>query len=851
MRSGLSVGTLGALLLAAASARADASATAAPGGGLAAIGVRVDAAARTLRYRTCAAAPCSSEGPDAETVPIVLAAEQMPEASDIVVEALPIGQGRSIVHVRVPARGSPLLAWEALLAAPAAAGSPKLEALPVLFAGKTGFVEGQDGERSGPFVQILDGAAAKHVLLGRVREDLHVCGQATTILSPSGLDPSSLAFRGATVQRLAPEQRDGATRVIASAHGTPAGPAAPPLAPLLVALGTSSSEAGSFKALTDGDPSTSWSETRPGVGQGEFVTMSAPEEVPLTGFSVVVAPPLAPATAPAHGAPPKTPEAPAPRAAVAPQSFFLVTPKTTYKITLPEDGRMHPGGAYDFALPEPVRTSCLSLVLDDKAYDHGRPHPEVSLAELYAYSAFDVPGSDPGAQLEAAARALDGGGARADAAAGVLARAGAPGFAAMARAYDKLDAPGRALAIRVAASGSACDASAPLLVRAMSDTDREVRRKAEGKLENPLCGRAAVPALLQALEVEALRAKVAPLVASLAPAKALEPLARVLGSGPPSVRSATRSAFEVAAARGPKDVLVALVGDASRTPEARLDLVRASVAELGDARPVADGAIDDLLRASPSMPTRYLLVEPLVTLARAGDAKAVEHLTALLAHDPDPPVRARAAELAAGVAAEEPSLVGALRDPDPRVREAALRASSSAKIGRATPDALALLASDPWTFVRTAAAGVLATAPASADVDAKLGEALESDGSPRVRAATILALAERGATSSLAPIRARLDDAHEDADVRTAAAHALGALCDVRSLDRLTTFARAGADPLADEGASSISLAASESLGALHPADLARRLGPLLAKDARPMAQQAARASLAMPRRCR
>jgi hypothetical protein len=611
-----------------------------------------------------------------------------------------------------------------------------------------------------------------------------------------------------------------------------------------VAVGASS-EVGSFKALTDGNPTTTWAEARPGVGQGEFVEMSAPEEVPITRLSVVLAPP-APTGAPA--APPTGTDG-ASAAAVAPRSFFLVTAKQTFAVTLPEDGRMHPGSAYDIALPEQVRTSCLALVLDDAAYDHGRPHPEVTIAELYAYSMFD----DPGASLDAVARALDGGGARAEAARGVLARAGAPGFVAMASAYDKLDAPGRNLAIAVATSAPSCSASAPLLIRAMSDTDREVRRKATDKLQNPLCGKASVPSLVKALDDAALRENVAPLVASLAPGLALEPLARAMGAGDPRLRGVVRRAFAQAAARSPIDAVTSLVADAQRPPGARLELLRAAIGQLADvrARAAADAAIDDLSRGSPAMGMRYLLGEPIAALARAGDAHATERLLDLLAHDPDAAVRARATELAGGIAAAEPALAAAVGDVEPRVREAALRAVASSRLALAQPAALGALAKDRWTFVRTAAAATLAALPASLDVDAKLGVALENDVSPRVRAATIAALAVRHAVALAKPIRGRLDDAREAVDVRLASVRALGALCDLRSLDRLTELARAGAGALTDEVPSQLSLAATEALGWIHPSDLGRRVAPLLAKDARAVAQEAAKSALAEPPHCR
>jgi hypothetical protein len=826
------VGSIGSILSIAPVAWGAVEASLPPGGGLGALGVRVDLASAQLRYRACPSLPCVPEATSA-VLPIPLDKDRLPDAHDVVTEVVPIGQGRSIVHVHLRARGDQLVGWDAVLAGAAASSGGAT----VIFSGKTGFVEGQDGERTGPFVQVLGSDAVKHVLVGTVREDLHLCGQDATILAPTGLDPGTLTLRGATVQRLPSSQREGATRIIAAAHG---GPASPALAPLLVA-GGASSEVGSFKALTDGDPATTWAEARPGVGQGEFVEMSAPEEVGISRLSLVVAPPSPAGSPKAQGT--------TANAAVAPRSFFLVTARQIFAVTLPEDGRMHPGAAYDIALPEPVHTSCLALVLDDAAYDRGRSHPEVTVAELVAYSEFD--GGD--GSLEAVARALDGGGARAAAARGILARAGAPGFVAMAAAYDKLDAAGRNMAIGVATSASGCEASGPLLIRAMSDPDHEVQRKATEKLQNPLCGKAAVPALVKALDEPALREKVAPLVASLAPGPSLEPLARAMGVGDAKVRGVVRRAFAQAAARSPLEAVTALIADSQRAPDARLELLRAAIGQVPapGAREAADAAIDDLLRGSPALRLRFLIAEPMAALARAGDAHATARFLEMLARDPDPPVRTRLAELAAGIGAAEQALVAAVDDGEPRVREASIRAIGASRLGRGEPAILGALSKDPWTFVRTAAAATLALLPATREVDEKLGDALENDASPKVRAAVVTSLATHHAVGLVKPIRSRLDSKYEDVDVRLASARALGALCDSGSLDRLTELARAGTGPLTDELASQLSLAATEALGSIHPPDLAKRLAPLMAKDARALAQEAARSALAEPTHCR
>src|SRR5262249_47645311 len=135
-----------------------------------------------------------------------------------------------------------------------------------------------------------------------------------------------------------------------------------------------------------------------GDGRGEFVTMSAPEEVGITGLDLVVRPTEA------------VPEGAAPR------KLYLATADKLFAVTIPEDAWQKPPGTRDtLKLPAALHTSCLAVVLDE-AYGHG--DPRVTIAEVEARTAFD------GASPEALAGALAGGGERARAAAALLVRSG-------------------------------------------------------------------------------------------------------------------------------------------------------------------------------------------------------------------------------------------------------------------------------------------------------------------------------------------------------------------------------------------------------------------------------------------
>jgi hypothetical protein len=784
------------------------------GGGLASLAVRVDLKHASVRY-------------GGAEIAIALEPAEIPGEDDVSVDTLSIGQGRHVVHVRVPARGSDglvatqALAWEALLA-------PGL-ANPI-FAGRTGLLAGDPGERTGTALQIVPNGVSNFVLVGDLREDLRICGQTWTLLDPRALYPASLDLRPATMQRLSADERSRAERLVATDKR---GSLDVPLAQLLRARGSSVGQSLGVE-LTDGNVETAWKEQRPGIGQGEFVVMAAPKEVPIARLEFALSPRAA-----SHAGGAGTD--------AAPKTFYLVTSTRTFGIAVPEEAARKPGEVYEISFPEPIEASCLSLVLGD-AYAQGMARPDVGLAELVAYSEFD----SPGATLDDLAKRLSG--PRGAAAAQVLERAQGA-LAAVSKAYGELDGEGRALAIDVAASAERCEDAVPLLISALCQRAGEKADQLARKAGEKLARCTGVgPALAQRLRSDASsRACVAPMLAALAPREALEPLADAMGETPESdaaTRAALRAAFGKALAGAPEGRLAALVGDVERSVASRLEMLRAAEARVAEARDEGDAVMAELVRGTPTMRVRYLVLGPLGFLAHAGDSIARGRILRAMLHDGDWPVRARAVESAAGLPGVESALVVAAGDPEPRVREAALAALAGATDERvaiapgAVRAASSALAGDEWSFVKTQAVAVLTRAPVSRDVDDALGRALASTAA-RVRGAVLEALARRRAASWSEPIRQRLEDKYEDVDVRAAAASALGRICDVESVSLLTELTRPLRGVAADEDAREVGLGALVGLAALQPRDLSARLAPLLSSHAPPAIRAAAAEAVA------
>lgn len=722
---------------------------------------------------------------------------------------LEIAPGRRVAHVRVPLPGG---AWEALLGA--AVGKP--EPL-VIFAGTTGAVSGEDGLRQGDMVWVREGdSKGQRVLVGRVRQDVQLCGR-TTILEPRLLD-QNLELRGAKVQQLSVGERRGAP--VLQAQRRDAGPSRGGNALLALAA---SSAVGDPRALTDGRDETSWSEGRGGDGRGEFVVLRPLSGVGLVALEFLIRP--AGDAVAADGS--------------APRSLWLATQERVFRIDFAQDAWQTPGVWYRVDLPEKLEVACLGLVLESSYAS--RDDSRVSFAEVRGISEFQ--GLEP-AQLVARLSTPNEAGEQVVPA---LLQLGEPGVAAVVGAFDALDALGRVRALDVLEGGT-CSAVAGTYARLLLDDDARIRRRAEQRLRG--CGEGAWGELRAAFERSegAAGARLAQVLAELAPALAVELLGPRLATAEPEQRADYRAALHRSAEQPAAEAEVRRLLSASALGVAPdIEVLRALGELLPRFAPQAHHAFARVAAAAQSFEQRYRLLGPAAALA-AQDERARAFLESALV-DPDAYLRSAAVRVAPELSQLHGALLGSTRDSEVRVREAGVLRLGELRLPASASALRERLVEDPWPLVRASAAQALALLGPAPELDRALGAALE-DTSPSVRSAALRALGRRGAIASLPAIRARFKDEQETPEVRASAAQALAALCDQGSLEALGQAVsrllseRPSADDLL------VGAAAVTALGQLRPADLAARLQPLSRARNRPVLGQLATAALQVPSRC-
>jgi len=650
----------------------------------------------------------------------------------------------------------------------------------------------------------------ERLVLASQYQDADVCGRATGFAARE-LDPKTLSWTRSYTRSLSAAEKKEAVRLFAKRKSAPIDGNA--LGSLHARLASSSLRGSSPQAITDGKLDVAWREAARGAGQGEFVVLSAPKEVPITGFEFALHPPAL------QGGKPNQQDA-------APRHVWLATASTVYSITLPEDAQQQPEGAsYRVDLAEPIHTDCVGLVLDD-AYEPQDKDAVVAIGELRALTPFDQLAH---AQIVQRLDSPDGEAIRA-----ILLRSRGAILGAVARGYDQLNTRGRDRALDIIESAPCSRAANFFVKHALSTTDQgDTRRRLERGMKR--CQAMAVPQLLRAFSDETkmqqrLRAALA--LAALAPEQAFQPVAKALTNADAKTRRGLRSSLNLSAqhrrARAAIDRWLGSKRFASLSLVAQIDVLRAIERWLPKLRH-GKQAFASVQGRDDSFRTRYLLLPPASTLAAGGDARALTFIRESLADRSQAPLRVQAAGAAAPLPALRDDLVRRASDSHPRVRAASLTAlsESDAPLGASVVDAVGrTLQQDPWTFVRTSAAALLGAQPRTPASDEALVSALE-DKRRVVRIASLNAMGARKSHIAAQDIHDVADDPRQHPSVRLAALDALASMCRKDAAPLLYKMAlRAG--PATFPTDRELGLAALRALGHIRPHDLSSRLAPLL-----------------------
>lgn len=509
---------------------------------------------------------------------------------------------------------------------------------------------------------------------------------------------------------LQPPAKEGAVELVATTTA-PSGVRPEPLAPFR--FESSSSELGcqgEARQVTppsefhDGRLETAWVEGRGGPGRWEFVTARARGMVqPVRAVRIL----------PGHGASMETAKA----HNRLKRFWLLLGPKHRYRVTVPQDPASVAGVAgapmapWWVVLPAPVRSGCLTLVIED-VYPGTRD--ETAISEVAVFSALDF--GDP---LQSLMDAVIAGRMEREEAARTLVGLGPSALPALKRALGK----------------AASEAEEEVLVRVLGTLDprgsvnvlSKALRGAGVSLRAVLleslkaAGDKGVPALAAVLGAKPtleLAREVAMVLAQVGTREAVDAVLGRLGVGSHELRRSLVAALAAFPLAHLRPVIWARLSGGEAPSALRGDLfrvLRALVVRHAELGPDATSLILKVMGRTKGFEARYRLLE---LMAQLGDARFAPFLGELL-HGKEDPILREVAALALGrnqAPRRQAMLRRALKDPSPRVRRgAALAWSVDAKAklaaaNEALPDLLALVEGDPWSLVWEAAMGAISEA---------------------------------------------------------------------------------------------------------------------------------------------
>jgi HEAT repeat protein len=648
------------------------------------------------------------------------------------------------------------------------------------------FLRGDPGERRAEAIEVADRDGDHHpdLIVGTYDEQIRVCGQDRALLEPRALDPKTLALRPVLLNRLDPNR--AVQKLTASAQGPQT--QGPPLLRALRPTAASSVATGSagadVRAATDGDLATFWAEGRGLGGRFEFLTLrwGAPEK-PITALALVV-------PAAASGAQFSAPK----RVSISADSG------PRFEVTLPSG--VAPGQRYWVIPPQPIRSRCLTVSLDEIGASGPKVHG--AIAELEAYTDLDQGG---GAQALVDELIHDGPNA-ADATEW-LTQSQAEVVPQLSAAWPALSGTAKRRALRVVASRAATDETALTLVAlATRDTDADVAKAALAALVQQLPRSQAY--LLDAARNPSRSGDEAALaLAHAGGPTTLQDLLRLWAGEPRAAeRAGFRDAVATAFRRGGNEsaaVVEKWVEQDAPTVQARA-AASLALAKLPEAKPSAAHLVETSLGLAKEFPERWRLV--LAAAQLPSEPKTDAWLAAVAASAEEWMLRSAALDAleARQTSAAVPAAKAALQDTYPRVRARALRVLAS---DRESADVLVKYArKDEWFLVRAAALGVLP------DAGGGRGAMLEAlhDPSPVVRTAAIRALRRVKAKDAWAAIEPLVMNAEEYPDVIGEGIGFARALCLAASAPTLQDVVKRGLRPNAWTADQELAFGALEGL---------------------------------------
>jgi HEAT repeat protein len=742
-------------------------------------------------------------------------------------------EGHPIAEVRLPVRGRP--AEETWI------GDLTTRPARAIWSGLTG-PRDADGETA-VYVEVTP----ERILEYQTAEQVTRCDGQPPRLFPRAWDFASARFRPV----LSPSPPAAATKLTAL-RDDPAMPAGRPLGGFHFVAASTTSSAGSDArglgaptALDDGDPKTVWSEGLGGDGRGEFLTaraQSGPYRV--RGLRIVPGDASSPAAFKARNR--------IRSLAIA----FGPEPARRFDVEFPQDpaaaGPAKIAAPYWIALPSPVETACVTVVIRDvyRGSDEG-PRAgggTTAISDLAVFT--DLDGG------EGLARLLADTASGADCASRVpaLVSLGPAAVAPLAKAIGTARGEGRACLVQALAGiGGAIHDEAALaaLAGALSGAS-----PAEERLIADVLARAEHPpvALLAATlgaakAPDADRARAARVLGALPGPDATAALLAAVGTGSPALRLEVVQALGRSPGATVALVVNALEAARAATPPAllrRADLIRVlpalarrSPAEAASAHAALRGVLAN--SDAKEFEVRARAVLALGALPNAGGASGVtDDLSGVAAGDPDPVLRFLAVrELGNPEAAGAvPALRRALEDRDPRVRETAAEGLGAHRDAGAEPLLIAGAKQEDWPIVRRAEIEALGRLCGAAGRDL-LVRAIERDVDD-VRRAALVGLTrcrdKRAPGALLQLVRAR----RVNPSLRELAASLIGEWGDPHVTDaladQLPALVNEGEGDLAAEG---IAIAAIRSLGHAGGPRSAAALAALTRDEKHPYRQSA------------